>query len=205
MRSLVLIPVLMELGACTTTRQAERRALEAADWRSVVTPSDAKRLREWRGDFSRALARARAAGHGAEIDAAGPLLTPDAGVPGPLPNGDYRCRIVKLGATAGGLLDYVAYPPFACRVRADGPVQSFAKLGGSQRPVGRIYRAGSMRSVFLGVLVLGDEARPMRYGSDPDRSLAGWVERIGDRRWRIILPAPRLEAMTDVIEIVPAT
>ena len=204
MRILFLVAILIGATACTTSRQAERRAIAAADWRSVVTPSDSKRLREWRGDFARAVQRARAAGHGAAIDSEGALFEPDAAVPGALRNGDYRCRIVKLGAQGPGMLDYVAYPAFACRVLQDGPVQYFAKLSGSQRPMGRIYRGDRLRQVFLGTLVLGDETQPMRYGSDPDRSLAGWVERIGPQRWRILLPAPRFESLTDVIELVPA-
>ena len=204
MRILSLAAIVLALGACTTTRQAERRALEAADWRSVVTEADTKRLRGWRGDFTRALQKARAAGHGTTIEGEGRLLDPDAAIPGAIPNGNYRCRIIKLGGQGGGLLDYIAYPDFACRVSQDGAVQYFAKLGGSQRPMGRVYRADAMRSVFLGTLLLGDETRPMRYGSDPERSLAGWVERIEPGRWRIVLPAPHFESMTDVIELVPA-
>ena len=69
--------------------------------------------------------------------------------------------------------------------------------------MGRIYRGDTMRDVFLGVLMLGDEKSPMRYGSDPDRMVAGWVEQIEPRRWRIVLPAPRFESLTDVIELVP--
>ena len=205
MRILFLAALLLALPACTTARQAERRAVEAADWRSVVTDDDNKRLREWRGTFADALKKARAAGHGAAIDATGPLLQPDAAIPGALPNGTYRCRIIKLGGQGGGLLDYIAYPYFACRVVADGAVQYFTKIGGSQRPMGRIYRGDAMRGVFLGVLTLGDETRPMRYGGDPERALAGWVERVAPRQWRILLPAPRFESMTDVIELIPAT
>jgi hypothetical protein len=198
------IALTIALSACTTTRQAERRAVEAADWRSVVTQDDAKRLRGWRSDFAAALKKARAAGHGADIDAEGALLTPDAAIPGVLANGDYRCRIIKIGARGEGLLDYIAYPGFRCRVVQDGAVQYFAKLTGSQRPMGRIYPADAMRRVFLGTLELGDEVRPRRYGSDVDRNLAGWVERVGPAKWRIILPAPRFESLTDVIELVPA-
>ena len=50
MRILLLAVAALGLAACTTSRQAERRAVAAADWRSVVTPDDAKRLREWRQD-----------------------------------------------------------------------------------------------------------------------------------------------------------
>jgi hypothetical protein len=204
MRILILAAVAIALGACTTTRQAERRAVEAADWRSVVTEADNKRLRGWRGDFIRALQKARAAGHGAAIDGHGRLLEPDAAIPGALPNGAYRCRIIKLGGQGGGLLDYIAYPAFTCRVVADGAVQYFSKQSGSQRPMGRIYRGDAMRGVFLGTLLLGDETRPMRYGGDSERALAGWVERVEPARWRIVLPAPHFESMTDVIELVPA-
>jgi len=198
MRLTCLAFLLAALGGCATSP----RPL-ASDWRTVATTDDRKRLREWRGDFARALQKARAAGHGAAIDAEGPLLALDAALPGTLPNGNYRCRIIKLGARGEGLLDYIAYPGFACRVTQEGALQYFAKLSGSQRPMGRIYRADAMRSVFLGVLMLGDEKWPMRYGSDPDRMLAGWVEQIEPRRWRIVLPAPRFESLTDVVELVP--
>ena len=201
MRTLSFALLIVALAGCATSRGP---APVASDWRSVATDSDRERLRDWRGDFARAVTKARGAGHGAAIDAEGRLLMPDAVVGGTLPNGDYRCRIIKLGAQGGGLLDYIAYPGFACRVSQEGQLQYFAKLTGSQRPMGRIYPADAMRSVFLGVLMLGDEARPMRYGSDPERSVAGWVERVDERRWRIVLPAPKFESMTDVVELIPS-
>jgi hypothetical protein len=45
----------------------------------------------------------------------------------------------------------------------------------------------------------------MQYGADPERDLAGYVERIGPNRWRLILPYPRFESMIDVLELVPAS
>ena len=202
MRSLLPVLFFLALGGCATSRQP---ATAMPDWRTIATEGDRERLRDWRSGFSTALQKARAAGHGAEIDAEGRLLSPDAALPGALPNGDYRCRIIKIGARGEGLLDYIAYPGFSCRVTQDGATQYFAKLTGSQRPMGRIYRGDAMRGVFLGVLMLGDETRPMRYGSDPDRTLAGWVEQIEPRRWRIILPAPRFESLTDVVELIPVS
>ena len=73
----------------------------------------------------------------------GALLEPDAALGGgPIPNGDYRCRVIKLGAKSPGMLDYVAYPAFACRIAAGAAsLQGFAKLTGSQRPVGLIFPA----------------------------------------------------------------
>ncbi|MDB5668625.1 MAG: hypothetical protein JWL74_1575, partial [Alphaproteobacteria bacterium] len=35
------------------------------------------------------------------------------------------------------------------------------------------------------------------------RDMAGIVERIGDRRWRIVLPRPSFESIVDVLELVP--
>ncbi len=103
MRILFAATLLLALAGCATGRPDRRaeRIAAAADWRQVVTDTDRKRLREWRSDFARALQKARRAGHGAAIDAEGRLLMPDAALPGSLPNGDYRCRILKLGARGG--------------------------------------------------------------------------------------------------------
>ncbi len=198
-----IIPIALALSGCASLNPPQRPEI-VNNWRAQVTDDDRARLREWRSGLARALTRARAAGHGAKIDAEGALLLPDAGLMGPIPAGDYRCRIIKLGAKGEGLLDYIAYPAFACRVSPQGQVQRFAKLTGSQRPVGTIYPADAMRSVFLGTLVLGDEARMMRYANDPDRDVVGWVERIAPEKWRIVFPAPRFESLTDVMELVPA-
>ena len=103
------------------------------------------------------------------------------------------------------MLAYVAYPAFACRIGPADGVQSFTKLTGSQRPVGVIYPGDALRQVFLGTLVLGDEQRAMQYGTDPDRDVAAFVERIGPNRWRMVIPSPAFESKTDVIELVPAT
>lgn len=100
------------------------------------------------------------------------------------------------------MLDYIAYPRFRCRVEP-GEVQRFTKLTGSQRHVGFIYPADQLRQVFLGTLVLGDETRAYEYGVDRERDVAGWVERIGPGRWRMVLPYPHYESTLDVVELVP--
>lgn len=201
------LPLMLSLALATgcTTRAEPTRVISAraTDWRAVVTNGDRERLREWRKSFTAALARARAAGQGDAIAREGVLLQPDLALPGPLPNGRYRCRVIKLGAKGAGHLDYVAYPAFACRVDARGPSQAFAKLGGSQRPAGTIFRHDALRQVFLGTMVLGDESSALRYGRDPERDLAAWVERVDANRWRMLIPDPRFESLTDVIELIP--
>jgi hypothetical protein len=177
---------------------------QATDWRVAATGHDRERLRDWRSAFVEALAKARWAGHAGAIAAEGALLEPDAALGGQIPNGAYRCRVIKLGAKSPGMLDFVAYPAFACRVQQERDLQGFAKLTGSQRPVGLIFPNDALRQVFLGTLVLGDEARAMQYGNDPDRDVAAFVERIGERRWRMVMPYPAFESTIDVIELVPA-
>lgn len=177
----------------------------AADWRAVATDTDREKLREWRTAFVDGLSQARAAGHAREIDAQGTLLQPDAALGGPIPNGAYRCRVIKLGSQSPGMLAYVAYPAFSCRIQQERNLQGFAKLTGSQRPIGIIFPNDALRQVFLGTMILGDEARAMQYGNDPDRDVAAFVERIGPARWRMVIPSPAFESRTDVIELIPAT
>ena len=197
---------LLTLAACNVlTGPREIIGSPTSEWRIAATGADRQRLRDWRSSFVEALAKARAGGHGAAIAAEGVLLDPDAAIGGvPIPNGDYRCRVIKLGAKQPGLLDYVSYPAFNCRIRQAGQLQRFTKMNGSQRPVGMIFPGDTMRQVFLGTVVLGDELRAMQYGRDPDRDLSAFVERIGPARWRMVLPRPAFESTLDVIELVPS-
>ena len=175
------------------------------DWRTIATEDDRVRLREWRAAFVQAVREAQNAGHADDLAREGALLNPDAALPGgPLPNGAYRCRVIKIGAKTPGMLNYVAYPNFTCRIQQERELQGFAKLTGSQRQVGLIFPNDAFRRVFLGTLVLGDERRAMQYGRDPERDVAGFVERIGPARWRLVMPRPHFESQLDVLELVPA-
>ena len=177
----------------------------ARDWRQIATPDDRERLRDWRSAFTFALQSATKAGHAAEIAREGALLEPDAALAGgPIPNGDYRCRVIKLGAKSPGMLDYIGYPAFICRIGPGAGLQSFAKLTGSQRQVGLVFPGDAMRQVFLGTVVLGDERRAMQYGRDEERDVAGFVERIGPNRWRMLMPKPHFESQIDVLELIPS-
>ncbi len=193
------------LAACTSSRTGPAEAVpQEAAWRSIATDQDRERVREWRTAWLKALRQARAAGHGAAIAAEGALLVPDAALDGVAPPaGDYRCRTIKIGAKSPGLLDYVAYPAFACRIGAGEGPRDFVKRTGSQRPVGRLFAENDRRMVFLGTLQLGDEQGTLRYGHDPERAMAGVLERVGDRRWRLVFPYPHYESVVDVLELIP--
>jgi hypothetical protein len=203
---IALLLILMPLASCAAVPQSIRSPVaRSTDWHEIATASDRERLRDWRTAFTKALDQARKAGHSTEIAREGPLLEPDAALgPVPIPNGRYKCRVIKVGAKSEGLLDYIAYPAFDCRIQQEKQLQSLYKLSGSQRHAGLIFPDSPLRQVFLGTLVLGDENRAMQYGRDPDRDLAGWVERIGEQRWRLVLPYPRYESTLDVVELVPA-
>ena len=205
MKTPALFTLALALAACSAMRPSGS-VIESPgrDWRAVATIDDRERLRDWRDAFVSGLKAARAAGHGDAIAREGVLLEPDAALPGgAIPNGAYRCRVIKLGAKSPGLLDYVAYPAFACRIRQERDLQGFAKLSGSQRYVGLVFPGDAIRQIFLGTLVLGDERRAMHYGRDEERDVAGFVERIGPDRWRMLMPRPHFESHIDVLELVP--
>ena len=190
-------------GAMEQTRGLVPRRTTA--YRQVVSANDRLRLRDWRTAFVDGLAAARKAGHGAEIDREGALLDPDAAQTNPaIPNGMYRCRVIKLGAQGPGNLDFVEYPGFTCRVRPDRNLQRLGKLTGSQRYVGLIFPGDPLRNVYLGTLAFADEERVLQYGQDDQRDVAGYVERIGPSRWRLIMPYPHFESHVDVMELTPA-
>jgi hypothetical protein len=207
MRRVFLTAALLAMAGCAQFQSSPGVVVQPTlDWRSMATLSDRDRLRDWRSAFVAALRAARAGGHSADLEREGVLLEPDAALGGgPIPNGAYRCRVIKVGAKSEGMLNYIAYPAFDCRIQQAGQVQDFAKLNGSQRQVGSIFPGDALRQVFLGTLVLGDEARAMRYGRDTQRDVAGFVERIGPSRWRLIMPRPHFESQIDVMELVPSS
>lgn len=192
-----LAPLVL-LAGCAT---APLPASAAQGWAGVISRNDISRAHGWRTAFTRGVAQARAAGHDAEIDAEGALLQPDAALDGPtLPDGRYKCRVIKLGARSSGMLPYITYPAFDCSIAGN----RLTKLTGSQRQAGTLYPDTARRMIFLGTLALGDETMQRPYGVDPERDIFGAVERIGPSRWRLVMPYPRYESLVDVLELTPA-
>src|SRR5262245_47572773 len=99
-RALVAVP-LLALLACATSQATP----PTQSWQEAATDDDRVRLRDWRTAFMRALEQARSDGHAADLEREGKLLEPDAALGGPIPDGDYRCRTIKLGAKSDGLLN----------------------------------------------------------------------------------------------------
>ena len=206
MRAPLLLAVMLACSSCSVIEQPSGMIPRwTLAWKDVVTADDHERLRNWRATFVAAVNAARAT-HAAEVNREGALLQPDAAIPGAaLPDGMFRCRVIKLGAKQPGNLDYVTYAPFTCRVKAERGLKRLNKLSGSQRYVGLIFPNDTMREIFLGTLVLGDEKRALQYGQDQTRDIAGYVERIGSNRWRLMMPKPHFESQLDVMELVPVS
>jgi len=205
MRLALLLALTVLTAGCTVIEQPSGLIPRyTTAYKEVISENDRVRLRDWRKSFENGLAAARKAGHGTEIDREGALLDPDAALAGPaIPNGMYRCRVIKLGAKDPGNLDYVTYSGFSCRVKQEHALQRLGKLSGPQRYLGLIFPGDAIRNVFLGTLVFADEQRALQYGQDQQRDVAGYIERIGPNRWRLIMPAPHFESQLDVMELVP--
>ena len=173
-------------------------------WDQQITPGDRQRLRTAHDAWEEALAHVRKADPAA-LAAEGALFDPDHAFEGGAlpPAGGYRCRVFKLGARGTAMAEFTSYPVFRCAVAGSGGERRFAKLDGTQWPMGTLYARDPSRAIFLGTLVVGMETHPIDYGVDAKRDLAGFIERIGERRWRLVLPYPRFESILDVIELVP--
>jgi hypothetical protein len=176
----------------------------APDWHEVATDADQQRLRRWRDAWTTAADAVRAAGQGAALDRDPALFDPDRALADAAPPpGLYRCRWIKLGSAAPDVKPLTRYPEQPCRFFALGKLERFQVLDGPQRPQGFVFPESAARAVFLGTLRLGEERRGLAYGRDTRRDMAGYVERIGKDRWRLILPQPHFESLFDIIEIEP--
>ena len=176
------------------------------DWRGIVTASDRDRYNRLDAAWSLALQQARRQRGSGDLASTGDLIDPDAARPSVTPPpGDYRCRTVKLGSQGGeDGLGYVVYGWFACRIEQTPNGLKFVKTTGSQRPAGLLFPEDDRQMVMLGSMALADEPPANSYGQRPDRDLVAVLERIGERRWRLVLPWPQNESNLDLIELIPA-
>lgn len=176
------------------------------DWRQVAKAADASLLGRLDQAWRLARAEAEDAGFSRQIEALGPLADPNAAQtgriqPGP---GTYRCRTIKMGRRVEGQgLAYVEYPWFACSVElTPGGDLVLTKTTGSQRTRGLIYPDTDRRAVYVGAQAWGaDEKTFPAYGDKAERDQVGVIERIGQNRWRLVLPWPKQEAKLELLEI----
>lgn len=176
------------------------------DWRAVVTPGDRDRYQRRDEAWTTALDQASRLRGSGDLRALGDLIAPTAQRPSVAPPiGDYRCRTIKLGSRGGDEgLGYVVYGWFACRIEGAPNGLKFIKRTGSQRPSGLLFPEDDRHMVMLGSMALADDPPANSYGQNPDRDLIAVLERVGERRWRLVIPWPVAESNLDIIELVPA-
>lgn len=174
------------------------------EWARQATQSDIIRIERWQKSLEAGVKGAVQAGNDTEISNRAPLFQTNIGkLDLALPDGKYHCSITKLGGEDGRGLPYIAYPKFLCMVTRMGDRLQFTKLTGSQMTSGWIYRPDRATGIYLGTSYYGYEDRAPKYGSDEKRDDAAIVERIGDRRWRLVFPYPYYESVVDVMELTP--
>jgi Domain of unknown function (DUF4893) len=176
------------------------------DWRAIITATDRDRYARRDAAWSLALQQARRQPGSGDLDGLGDLIDPGAARSDVTPPvGTYRCRTVKLGSQGGEQgLGYVVYGWFACRIEATPRGLKFVKTTGSQRPSGLLFPETDRHMVMLGSVALASEPAANSYGQRPDRDTVAVLERIGERRWRLVIPWPQNESNLDLIELVPA-
>jgi hypothetical protein len=212
--SVLLVASALALAACETTPPPPPLPPPAQpgaspvlrDWRAIVTPADRDRLERLDAAWTLSLQQAERQRGSGDLRATGELIDP--GAQRPLvtpPVGNYRCRTVKLGSQGGEEgLGYVVYGWFTCRIEKTSAGLKFIKLTGSQRPAGLLFPENDRSMILLGSMALAQEPPANSYGQRPDRDIVAVLERIGERRWRLVLPWPQNESNLDLIELVPA-
>ena len=202
---------LLPLAACRQVPPPE--ALARADveiteeprWRTIAAPEDVDRIDRLASAWDTALDRAGRTGFAGAIAREGALLDPAAGLPMPAPTpGSYVCRLIRFAPPPPRGAALTAYRPFFCYVGVEGDALSVTKQTGSQRPSGYLWLDGSRpRLVFLGSMADNGGDPLIPYGADRRRDLIGIFERVGDFRFRLVVPWTHSGATLDVYELVP--
>jgi hypothetical protein len=174
---------------------------EAEAWRSVASERDASALDGLPDRWRQALAAGRAASQSRRIAAEGDLLDPEARLARAAPApGSYRCRYVRPGGRR-----WVSSAQGFCYVGVEGGQLTLATELRGLRFGGYLWELkGGDRLVFLGGAVPAGARTPLAYGEDPPRDVAGLVERIGEFRYRLVLPEPSPGGGLTVVELVAA-
>ncbi len=180
--------------------------VELRDWRSIITATDRDRYVRRDAAWRLALEQARRQPGSGDLRSLGQLIERDAARNSVAPPpGNYRCRTVKLGSQGGETgLGFVIYDWFQCRIEQTPRGLKFSKTTGSQRPSGLLFPEDPRQMVMLGSVALAAEPPANSYGQRPDRDIVAVLERIGDARWRLVIPWPQTESNLDLIELIPA-
>ncbi|HEU0097854.1 MAG TPA: DUF4893 domain-containing protein [Allosphingosinicella sp.] len=174
---------------------------EAEAWRGIASARDSAALDGLAARWRQALAAGRSANLSRRISAEGPLLVPEARLARAAPApGSYRCRYVRPGGRK-----WVSSAQGFCYIGVEAGQLSLATELRGLRLGGYLWELkGGEGLVFLGGAVPAGAATARAYGEEPARDAAGLVERIGEFRYRLVLPEPSPGSGLTVVELVAA-
>jgi hypothetical protein len=198
----------LAVAACRTVPQpppgAPRPTViveEAESWRRAASARDAAAIDGLAERWEQALAASRSAGFAKRLAAEGALLVRGGGLARAAPApGSYRCRSIRLGARK-----WTASAQGFCYVGVEGGQLSFATELRGLRLGGYLWELKSGdRLVFLGSAVPAGAKSAAAYGDNPAGDAGGLVERIGEFRYRVVLPAAAPASGLTIVELVAA-
>lgn len=162
-----------------------------------LNETDAGRMAQFDQSRTRGLGEALLGQNLAERQIVSALFAPDIARIETIPDGDYRCRTIKLG----GLMPLISYTYFACTISEDGA--RIEKTSGSQRFSGSLTPSDE-GLFYQGALHYNDDPL-LAYDDNPEHNQVGCLYRVGEAaRYRLEMPYPFFESTHDVIELVPA-
>ena len=178
---------------------------EVEAWRQSVTPAGLAALDALDGRWAAALADARRRGATRTIAAEAPLLDPQAALPRAAPApGAYRCRLLRVAAPGARIRGLSVSRSAFCFVGVKDDQLSLTTEIAGNRLAGYLEEMKSSRAlVFLGATAGTRGVPAVGYGEDPVRDRVGRFERVGEFRYRLIVPAPAAPELM-VFELVAA-
>lgn len=178
---------------------------EVEPWRQAATPAGVAAVDALDSRWLAAIADAKRRGATRAIDAEGPLLDGRASLPRAAPGpGPYRCRLLRVGATGAKTRGLVVSRSAFCFIGVEGDQLSFTSEVPGQRLGGYLHETKTSRElVFLGTAAGGRGQAVLGYGEDPARDRAGRFERVGEFRYRLLIPGAAAPELL-VFELVAA-
>ncbi len=196
------------LAGCETLREQRIEAVveqPEPGWRDILHPADDERILDLDRAWASALDQARRGGFARRVANEGPLLDPEAALPRAAPApGSYRCRLIRIRPGSRRIRAFTVRGPYFCHVGADTAMLSLTQQTGSERPGGYLWEESDIRMIFIGAAARGREDGPPAYGDIAGRNVVGILERVGQFRYRLVVPDPASGATLEILELIPA-
>jgi hypothetical protein len=178
---------------------------EVEAWREAATPAGVAAIDGLGVRWATALGDARRRGATRTIAAEAPLLDPAAALPRAAPApGAYRCRLLRVAAPGARIRGLSVSRSAFCFVGVkDDQLSLTTEIAGHRLGGYLVETKTSSALIFLGATAGARGAAAVGYGEEAARDRAGRFERIGDFRYRLIVPAASAPELL-VFELIAA-